>query len=197
MFDTSSPACIEATPNHTKKKTLRYREADATRREAFLQEIATIPDDRIVYVDETGIDQHLYRPYARAAMGELVYGKVSGRRYKRTSIVAAQHKGRILAPLQYSGTMDSALFLFWFTTMLLPCLSPGSVIVMDHARFHCKSKLLPVAHAMGCHIMFLPPYSPDFNLIEHFWAWLKVRLRKILPAFSSLDDAVLDCFNVK
>jgi transposase len=148
-----------------------------------------------VYVDETGIEQCLYRPYARAAKGQPVYGQISGKKYKRTSIVAGQCDGRIVAPLQYSGTMDSALFLLWFITMLLPCLIPGSVIVMDNARFHCKSKLLTAAHAAECRIIFLPAYSPDLNRIEHFWAWLKARLRNILPLFSSLDDAITDCFN--
>jgi len=148
-----------------------------------------------VYVDETGIDQYLYRPYGRADKGQPVYGKVSGKRYRRTSLVAGQCEKDIVAPLQYSGTMDSVLFLFWFTTMLLPLLAPGSVIVMDNARFHCKSKLLPAAHEAGCDILFLPPYSPDLNSIEFFWAWLKSRLRKILPSFSSFDDALSDCFN--
>jgi transposase len=142
-------------------------------------------------VDETGIDQYLYRPYARAFKGRPVYGKVSGKKYKRTSIVAGQSMDKIVAPLQYSGTMDSTLFLFWFTAMLLPCLSPGSVIIMDNARFHCKGKLLPTAQDAGCHIMFLPPYSPDLNRIEFFWAWLKAKLRKILPFRHSFDDMAI------
>ena len=147
-------------------------------------------------MDETGIDQYLYRPYARAVRGQPVYDKVSGRKFKRTSIVAGQSVvgNKILAPLQYSGTMDSVLFLFWFVTMLLPCLPPGCVIVMDNARFHCKSMLHTAAQDAGCSVLFLPPYSPDLNRIEHFWAWLKDRLRKILPFYDSLDDAIVDCF---
>ena len=48
----------------------------------------------------------------------------------------------------------------------------------------------------GCRIVFLPPYSPDLNPIEKFWAWLKSRLRKVLPNFTSLNDALTDCFQV-
>lgn len=147
-----------------------------------------------MYVDETGIDQYLYRPYARAPKGLPTYGKISGRKYKRTSIVAGKCKKRILAPLQYSGTMDSVLFGYWFSTMLLPSVSRGSVIVMDNARFHQKKVLHELAGQAGCHVLFLPPYSPDLNPIEIFWAWLKARLRKILPDFDSLDDAISDCF---
>jgi len=145
-------------------------------------------------VDETGIDQYLYRPYARAPRGLPVYGKISGRKYERTSIVAGQCQNRIAAPLQYSGTMDSVLFEFWFSTMLIPSLKEGSVVVMDNARFHRKIVLCELAAMVGCQVLFLPPYSPDLNPIEHFWAWLKMRLRKILPDFNSLDDAISSCF---
>jgi len=149
-----------------------------------------------VYVDETGIDQYLYRPYARSPRGTIVEGRISGKRYKRTSIVAGLCDKEIVAPLQYGGTMDSTLFRFWFETMLLPSIKPGSTIVMDNARFHQKKILQDMAQLVGCHVLFLPPYSPDLNLIEFFWAWLKNRLRCILPFFSCLDDAITDCFNV-
>jgi len=110
--------------------------------------------------------------------------------------VSGQHGKNIVAPLQYSGTMDSVLFLFWFTTMLLPYVKPGSFIVMDNARFHPKNVLVEAARQVHCEVLFLPPYSPDLNPIENFWAWLKARLKKILPRFDSLDDAITHCFNV-
>ena len=149
-----------------------------------------------MYVDEAGIDQYLYRPYARAPRGVAVYGKISGRKYERASIVAGQCNKHIIAPLQYSGTMDSELFGLWFRTMLLPSVKDGSVIIMDNARFHKKTVLHEMAGQSGCRILFLPPYSPDLNHIENFWAWLKSRLRNVLPRFHSLDDAIMDCFKV-
>ena len=158
--------------------------------------IALIPKDLLVSVDEMGIDQYLYRPYARSFRGVPVYGKISGKKYERVSIVAGKCEKRIVAPLQYSSAMDSALFNFWFETMLLPSVKSGSVIVMDNARFHQKKVLCEMAGKAKCHVLFLPPYSPDLNPIENFWAWIKARLRKILSLFHSLDDAILDCFKV-
>ena len=48
----------------------------------------------------------------------------------------------------------------------------------------------------GYRLLFLPPYSPELNPIENFWAWLKRCLRKILPDYSTFDDAFCSCFKV-
>jgi len=45
-------------------------------------------------------------------------------------------------------------------------------------------------------LLFLPPYSPELNPIEHFWSWLKTHLQKILPDYLSFDDALFDIFQV-
>jgi transposase len=123
-----------------------------------------------------------------------VRGWVPGRRYERTGIVAGLQGGKAVAPVQYEGTMDAALFESWFGGMFLPCLAKGSVIVMDNARFHRKAVLCGMASRSGCLVLFLPPYSPDLNPIERLWAWLKARLRKTLARFGSLGEAIRDCF---
>ena len=92
--------------------------------------------------------------------------------------------------------MDSRLFEFWFSNQLLPSLDKGSVIVMDNASFHSKKRLLSAAQSAGCKLLFLPPYSPELNPIEKFWAWLKRFLRKILPATPSFDDALFTAFQL-
>ncbi len=154
------------------------------------------PPEKMVYVDECGIDTYLYREYGYAARGQKVFSRVSGRKYQRCGIVAAQMNGRILAPMQYSGTMDSALFEFWFSNQLLPALEKGCVIVMDNASFHRKTPLLSAAQKAGMILIFLPPYSPELNPIEHFWACLKRHLRNILSLSPSFDDALFNTFQL-
>ena len=121
-------------------------------------------------------------------------GSVSGRKFVRTGIVAAQMGESILAPLAYNGAMDSLLFETWFENDLLPALPKAAVIVMDNASFHRKNRLYALSEKSGHRLIFLPPYSPDLNPIEHFWSWLKRYLRKALPAHPSFRDAICSAF---
>lgn len=186
----------ETPENHPQKKATRYQEQDKKKVAAYQAEISAYPMEKIAYVDECGIDTYLYREYGYAVRGQKVFSRISGRKYKRCGIVAAQMNGRILAPLQYRGTMDSSLFEFWFANQLLPILEKGCVVVMDNASFHCKTRLFSVAQNAGIILIFLPPYSPELNPIEHFWAWLKRQLRKCLPASPSFNDALFHTFQL-
>jgi hypothetical protein len=135
--------------------------------------LKTIPCETLIYVDETGIDQFLHREYAYAPRGQKVIGKISGKKFKRTNIVAGICLNEWVAPLEYYGTTDSLLFECWFEQCLLQEAKIGSTIVLDNAAFHRKSVLFDLAKRHGFEILFLPPYSPDLNPIEKKWAWLK------------------------
>ena len=188
--------CAGAVGNHAKKKTARYKEQDAERAAVYQEKIKDIPPEKIAYVDECGIDTYLYREYGYAPRNQRVFDCISGRKFERCGIAAAKIGREILAPFQYSGTMNHTLFESWFTDQLLPSLDKDTVIVMDNASFHSKKRLLSVAQNAGCKLLFLPPYSPELNPIEKFWAWLKRFLRKILPIASSFDDALFTAFQL-
>ena len=145
-------------------------------------------------MDETGIDSYLYREYGYAPRGELLHDQIAGRKYARTGIVAAQMGQEILASCSYDGTMNHELFEDWFENHLLQELPKDTVIVMDNASFHRKEPLYSLAQKYDCCLIFLPPYSPELNPIEHFWSWLKRTLCKILPKLSSLDEALFAAF---
>lgn len=121
-------------------------------------------------------------------------GGISGKRYARESFIAGQIQNKIIAPFCYTGTCDSGLFNFWLENILLPALGPGYTIIMDNAAFH-KSELTKILlEDSGCQLLFLPPYSPDFNPIEKFWANFKAKIRKIISGFSTLAEAVDEAF---
>ena len=100
----------------------------------------------------------------------------------------------IVAPLAYDGAMDSLLFETWFERCLLPALPKHTVIVMDNASFHRKTKLFPLAEQAGHRLIFLPAYSPELNPIEFFWSWLKRYLRKTLPSHDSFFHTLCTAF---
>lgn len=181
--------------SHVKKTTL-YKEQDPKKVEEYQNAIKDILPEKIAYVDESGIDSCLYREYAYAPRGEKVIERIAGRKFQRTNIVAAKLDDQILAPMQYNGTTDAPLFEFWFEQWLLPCLPAGTVIVMDNASFHRKDELKKIADKHDRKIIFLPPYSPELNPIEKFWAVLKHWLKMHIHEFDSLDDAIYAAFQI-
>jgi transposase len=72
-------------------------------------------------------------------------------------------------------------------------------LVMDNARYqHCKA-VMDFAKEHGIELLFLPPYSPNLNLIERLWKFVKKKClyNKYHPDFSSLKSSINDCiFNV-
>ena len=102
-------------------------------------------------------------------------------RRERTSIIAASQQGKLVAPLVFQGSCNTEVVNVYFEEVLLPALPPGSVIVLDNARFHQSPTTLKLVERAGCRLLFLPPYSPDLNPIEHLWAAFKTHLRKDLP----------------
>ena len=69
-------------------------------------------------------------------------------------------------------------------------LKPGQVVVMDNATFHKGGRIEQLIHQVGCQLLYLPAYSPDFNKIERCWSWLKNRIRKQIDQFDCLRDAM-------
>ena len=147
----------------------------------FGRELENLAGRPVFYLDECGVDHRLYREYGRAPRGERIYEAVAGKRRERTSIISASQQGKLVAPLVFQGSCNSEVVDAYFDQVLLPELPPGSVIVLDNARFHHSPTTQRLVQAAGCQLLFLPAYSPDLNPIEHLWAAFKTRLRKDLP----------------
>ena len=175
---------------YTKKKTIFYKERNEIKRANYIEILGKHAEEKLVYIDESGIDKFISREHGWSARGDKIVGSVSGKRYARESFIAGQLKNKIIAPLCYTGTCDSALFNFWLEMFLLPALGPGYVLVMDNAAFHKSETTRALIEQAQCHLLFLPAYSPDLNPIEKFWANLKSKIKSIISQCLSLADAV-------
>lgn len=167
-----------------------YAERDEQARARFQEELTDLEPNDLVYLDESGVDEALHRPHARAPRGMKVMGDVAGTKAQRISLIAALHESRLLAPMRFEGYCDTLVFNAWLEQVLLPELRPGQTVLMDNASFHKSTTTKTLIESKGCTLKYLPTYSPDLNPIEPQWAILKARLRKHKTARQSLGKAI-------
>jgi transposase len=151
-----------------------------------------IPEEKRVYIDESGCNEYYTRTHGRAFRGVRVEDTKRGRKYARTNVIAGYCCGETLAPRTYTHTTNSAFFENWFEFDLLSLVPSGHTIIMDNASFHRKKVLPLIAEKYGVSILFLPAYSPDYSPIEKLWANLKKWLTKNVGLFSGLQAAILN-----
>ncbi len=147
-----------------------------------------------MYVDQAGVDDTLDYEYGWCAESERFYALKLGHRTQRISMIAGWCNRDIVAPLTFEGYCNTTLMTAWVQQVLVPELKPGQVVVMDNASFHKSATIQELIEQAGCKLLFLPPYSPDLNKIEKFWARLKHYLRKTLHHFETLWEAVDNAF---
>jgi len=126
-----------------------------------------------VYVDERGFAPFVTHRYAYAPKGQRVYGLTSGQRKPRASLIAARLEGGFHVPCLFEGTCDTEVFNFWLEKMLCPRLTAAHVVIMDNAAFHKSPETARLIEQAGSTLLFLSPYSPDFNPIEKDFAAIK------------------------
>ena len=76
------------------------------------------------------------------------------------------------------GPINGDAFQAYVEQVLVPQLAPGDIVVMDNLGSHKRPAIRAAIEAAGARLLYLPPYSPDFNPIENAFAKLKALLRK-------------------
>ena len=153
-------------------------------------------EEQLVWVDECGVEQGLYRLHARSSRGIPVRVDVQDKRFApRINVIAAYSQHRLYATLRLEGSIDTAVFNTWVEACLVPNLCPGQVVIMDNARFHQSAKTRELIEGAKCQLLFQPAYSPDLNKIEPQWAVLKQGIRANsdpdLPFLEKLDQQLI------
>jgi len=116
--------------------------------------------------------------YARAPRGERAPGRAPARRGTNVTLVAALSLEGSGAAMTLAGALDRAACEVYVRDVLGPTLRPGQVVIWDNVRAHQGDGVRAAIEARGCRLLFLPPYSPDFNPIEEAFSKLKEALRR-------------------
>ena len=136
---------------------------------------------KLVFLDETGASTNMARRYGRAPRGERCVASVPHGHGHTTTFVAGLRHDDISAPMVADGAMTGTLFLKYVQEFLCPTLHPGDIVIADNLRSHKVAGVKEALEAVGAHIRYLPPYSPDLNPIEKLFAKLNAPLRKAAP----------------
>ena len=134
--------------------------------------------ERLVFIDETGASTKMTRLYGRCARGQRLVCAVPHGHWKTTTFVGALRHDGLTAPCVFDGPMNGETFRAWVEQFLVPTLKPGDIVVMDNLASHKVVGVRQAIEAAGAALRYLPPYSPDLNPIEQFFAKLKSLLRK-------------------
>ena len=151
---------------------------DVAQRRAWWQvQQAGLEPERLVFIDETWAKTNLTRPRGRSLCGTRVVDKTPHGHWKTTTFVAALRASGLTAPLVLDGAINGVSFLAYVRQVLVPTLRAGDVVVMDNLSSHKKAGVREAIEAAGAQLLYLPPYSPDFNPIELAFSKFKRLLR--------------------
>jgi transposase len=148
------------------------------RREDWFEGQLDLDPERLVFIDETWASTKMARTHGRCRRGERLRVGVPHGHWKTTTFVAGLTMRGMIAPFVLDGPINRDAFETYAAKVLVPELRPGNIVVMDNLSSHKGPRVREMIEAAGARLLFLPPYSPDFNPIENAFAKLKAHLRK-------------------
>jgi transposase len=133
---------------------------------------------RLVFVDEMGTNTSLSPMYAYSPRGRRAYAKVPRNRGANTTLLASMSFEGMGPCLAVQGPTTATVFEAYVEKVLAPSLRRGQIVVVDNLGAHKGAKVRELIEERGCQLLYLPPYSPDFNPIEEAFSKIKGALRK-------------------
>jgi transposase len=170
---------------HAQKKTAHAEEQERPdvliRREAWFERQTDLDPACLVFIDESWAGTNMARRYGRCRRGERLRMSIPHGHWKTTTLIAGMRLDGIVAPFVIDCPVNRDIFETWVERVLIPELRPGDTVIMDNLSSHKGPRVREVIEAAGATLLYLPPYSPDFNPIENVFSKLKALLRKAAP----------------
>ncbi len=196
-------AVLRTAADHAEKKSALAAEEQRpdilTRRWEWFEGQLDLDPDRLVFIDETWASTNMARTRGRAPRGERLRVAIPHGHWKTTTFVADLRNSGMVAPMVLDGPINGVTFQAYVDQVLAPDPRPGDIVIMDNLGSHKRPGIRSAIEAAGASLLYLPPYSPDFNPIENAFAKLKALLRKaagrtvdgLWNAIGRISDALL------
>ena len=120
---------------------------------------------RLVFLDESGVTTEMTRRYGRAPRGERVREATPAGHWSTLTLLGAMTAEGLLATMRVESPTEGDVFLAYVEHMLCPQLQPGQIVILDNLGAHKVPGVRELVEATGAELLYLPPYSPDFNPI--------------------------------
>jgi transposase len=147
------------------------------RRQEWFEGQVDLDPERLVFIDETWASTNMARLHGRAPKGERLRAGIPHGHWKTTTFVAGLRLTGMMATMVLDGPINRDAFQAYVEQVLVRELRPGDTVIMDNLSSHKGVAIRQAIEAAGARLVFLPPYSPDFNPIENAFAKLKALLR--------------------
>jgi transposase len=147
--------------------------------------------DKLIFLDESGLNTGMTRLYGRSSSKERVIDYIPDVRFERTTILSSVRVNGDMVPLIFEGALNGELFKAYISECLAPTLHKGDIVIMDNLSSHKVKGVIDPIIAAGASVIYLPPYSPDFNPIEMMWSKIKANLRKIKARTKELLETAI------
>ena len=161
------------------------------RRAAWLLDQPALDARRLVFLDETWAKTNMTPTYGRCRRGERLIARAPFGHWQTSTFLAALRWDGLSAPAVFDGPINGCSFTAYVEQVLVPTLRPGDIVILDNLGSHKGKAVRDAIEQAGAELRFLPPYSPDLNPIENFFAKLKALLRKAAERhFDALVDRI-------
>lgn len=148
-----------------------------------------------MFIDEAGSNIAMARPYARSQRGAQAHANKPSNWGDNLTMIGALGIAGLVAFMHIFSSTTGDVFLAFLRQVLVPVLRKGQVVIMDNLSSHRVAGVREAIESVGAKLLYLPPYSPDFNPIELCWAKMKGHLKAVAARTTDgLEAAIKDAF---
>ena len=149
----------------------------AEKRALWKVQQAGLDPEKLVFLDETWAKTNMVRPRGRSLKGTRLVSHVPHGHWQTTTFLAGLRTTGLIAPLVVEGAINGDIFVAYVRQVLIKELQSGDVVVLDNLSSHKREEARQAIESVGARLLFLPPYSPDFNPIENMFSKFKWLLK--------------------